>query len=176
MSLKLAEDGFDRVKNVKVGGCSDVSLIGREREDSDGNLLLGILFLLESGPLQTTFGEQVDTVSERHAASGGTFTTGVDDGFDSSINFWKRDLKGNLDRMKTEFRCLPFLEGLEYERDGTHVRYIELLQNFRSLSVILGGWSTHECESSQVNNCVYDGFAIGSVEKLLDRSRVVKTT
>ena len=74
--------------------------------------------------------------------------------------------------MQTKLTGLPLLEALEDEGHCAHVRDIELLEDARSLLVILTGRSTNESESRQVDHGVDDGLAETVVVVFLDRSCV----
>mmetsp|Transcript_15246 Transcript_15246/g.32735 ORF Transcript_15246/g.32735 Transcript_15246/m.32735 type:complete len:248 (+) Transcript_15246:2553-3296(+) len=78
--------------------------------------------------------------------------------------------------MQSELRCLPLLRGLEHQRQGTHVRSVELLQSRNCLRMILLGRSSHESKPSQRNDAV-DVRSFGScvVEEAVHGDRKVKT-
>mmetsp|Transcript_3229 Transcript_3229/g.10853 ORF Transcript_3229/g.10853 Transcript_3229/m.10853 type:complete len:521 (+) Transcript_3229:2840-4402(+) len=95
----------------------------------------------------------------------------------TTIKLRKGNLEGDLHRVQTEGRVLPFFRGLERKRDGHHVWHVELLQGLDSLRVILARRTADEGETSQRQDGV-DVRTLGDriEEESFDRAREVETT
>mmetsp|Transcript_25798 Transcript_25798/g.39636 ORF Transcript_25798/g.39636 Transcript_25798/m.39636 type:complete len:462 (+) Transcript_25798:2288-3673(+) len=176
VGLELLQNSLDGVKHIKVGGSSNITLVRGEGEDGDSNLLIGDRLSTKVRPLHGTVSEEVDTVSKGDTATGGTLTSGVNDGLNGTIDFRKRNLQCNLDRMESEFGSLPFFERLENKRDCAHVRTVQSLENLSGLLVILGGGTSNKGETCKVDNGVNNGTSSGIVEVFLNRSGEVKSS
>mmetsp|Transcript_6591 Transcript_6591/g.14018 ORF Transcript_6591/g.14018 Transcript_6591/m.14018 type:complete len:1056 (+) Transcript_6591:730-3897(+) len=176
LRLELLQNSLDGVKDIQVGGGSNVTLIGGEGEDGDGNLLVLLFLVLEVGPLQRAFGEKVDAIGQGDGSSGSTLTSGKDDGLNGSINLRKGNLEGDLDRMQTELTGLPLFKGLEDQGDGAQVRDVQVLENLGGLLVILRGRSSNEGESGKVDDGINNDLSVGVLEVVVDGSGVIQTT
>jgi magnesium chelatase subunit H len=88
LRLELLEHSLDRVKDVKVGGGTNITLIRGEGEDGDGNVLILLRLGTQSRPLHSTVGKKVDTVGRGNTTSGGTLTSSVNDRLDGTITIF----------------------------------------------------------------------------------------
>ena len=75
--------------------------------------------------------------------------------FDGTIQFGDGDLQGHLHRMEAEVTLLPFLCGLEHQRQRHHVGAVELFQRFNCLGVILPSRASHQSKTSERHDAVH---------------------
>ena len=68
--LQVCQHLEDGSEHVQVRGGSNVTLVWREREDGDGQLLLSVLLLGKTGPLDGPSAERVDAIRQRVRLSG----------------------------------------------------------------------------------------------------------
>mmetsp|Transcript_15139 Transcript_15139/g.43048 ORF Transcript_15139/g.43048 Transcript_15139/m.43048 type:complete len:671 (-) Transcript_15139:57-2069(-) len=176
--LQVRQHLEDGSEHVQVRSGSDITLVRREREDGDGQLLLGILLLGKRGPLDGPGAEGVDAIRQRVRLSSVGVASGEDDRLNGTIKLRKRNLQGDLNRVDTELAVQPLLGGLEHERQRAHVRHVELLERLDSLGRILTGGTADQGESSQGQDGVdvRPSSSQRVVEVLLDRQREVERT
>mmetsp|Transcript_24189 Transcript_24189/g.29329 ORF Transcript_24189/g.29329 Transcript_24189/m.29329 type:complete len:564 (+) Transcript_24189:2602-4293(+) len=167
----------DGAKDIEVCSCSDISLVRREGEHCDGQLLLSVLLPAEVSPLDGTFSHRLYLVVQRVRLSSSSVAAREDDGIHTTIQLRERHLECHLDWVKTKGGVLPLLSCLEHKRHGHHVGHIQLLQGLNSLRVVLAGGASNQSKASEGDNGVDEGqLGEGVVEVLLNRAGEVQTT
>mmetsp|Transcript_39753 Transcript_39753/g.44384 ORF Transcript_39753/g.44384 Transcript_39753/m.44384 type:complete len:312 (-) Transcript_39753:1319-2254(-) len=174
--FQLSQHGLNGIKDIEVGGGTDISFVGGKGKDRNGNFLVFLFFVFEIRPFEGTIRQQIDTIRERYRSTGGTIPTGKNDRFNGTINFRQRHLEGDLNGMETQFRGLPFFKGLKHKRDGTHVRDIQVFEDFRGLLVILRGGTTNQGKAREVDDSIDNGFAITVLKEIFDRTGIIQAT
>mmetsp|Transcript_11005 Transcript_11005/g.26903 ORF Transcript_11005/g.26903 Transcript_11005/m.26903 type:complete len:312 (+) Transcript_11005:2848-3783(+) len=173
--LQPLEHAKDGAKDVQVGGGPDVTLVGGEGEDGDGELLVDVLFLAERGPLDGAAGDLRRAVLQSVGLASLGVAPGEDDGLEAAVQLGESHLERHLHGVQAQGGVLPLLGGLEGQRHRDHVRHVELLQRVDRLRVVLASRATHEGEPGERQHGVDVRVLGNGVEKvLLDRDREVE--
>ena len=69
--------------------------------------------------------------------------------FDGPIQFGDGNLEGHLHRVEAQIALLPFLGGLEYQRQRHHVGAIERFQHFHRLGMVLASGPPHQRKTGE---------------------------
>ena len=138
---------MNRAKNIEISSGTNVALIRREAENGDGKFLINPGFSAQRGPTNCPFSNRIDAILKGVSLTSGVIPTRQHDGFDRTIQLRNGNLKSHLHRMQAEVAALPFLGGLEHQRQRHHVGAIELLQRLNRLGVILTSGSPDKRES-----------------------------
>ena len=119
---------MDGTEDVEISRGTHIPLIGREAENGDGKLLLMPGLDAQRRPADGSFCNRINTVLQRVRLTGGIVAAGENNRLNGPIQLRDGDLKGHLHRMQPEITLLPFLGGLEHQRQGHHVGAVELFQ------------------------------------------------
>ena len=76
--------------------------------------------------------------------------------FNRPIQFRDGDLQRHLHRVEAQIALLPFLGGLEYQRQRHHVGAIERFQRFHRLGMVLAGGPPHQRKAGERNHAIHD--------------------
>ena len=150
----LLEHAVNRAEHIEVGGGSHVAFIRREAEHRDRQLLLGARLDAQRGPADGALGDGIHPILQGVGLAGGVIPAREHDRLNRSIEFGDGDLQGHLHGVKAQVAFLPFLSGLEHQRQRHHVRAIELLQHFDRLGVVLTGRAAHQSKTGQRHHAV----------------------
>mmetsp|Transcript_86089 Transcript_86089/g.150116 ORF Transcript_86089/g.150116 Transcript_86089/m.150116 type:complete len:651 (-) Transcript_86089:2100-4052(-) len=162
-------------KNIQISSTSNVTLVRRETEHADGQLLLLLGRAAQLGPLDDTACDGLSTILDGVGLASVAVTARHDHRLDCTIQLRDGDLQSNLHGVQTQVTVPPLLSGLEHQGQGNHVRSVQLRQSLHCLRVILTSRATNQSKTSQGHNSVHTRGA-PQVEVVVDRDREVKAT
>mmetsp|Transcript_3128 Transcript_3128/g.3526 ORF Transcript_3128/g.3526 Transcript_3128/m.3526 type:complete len:312 (+) Transcript_3128:975-1910(+) len=174
--FQLSQHRLNGIKDIEVGGRTDIPFVGGKRKDGDSNLLVLLFLVFEIRPFEGTIRQQIDTIRERYRSTGGAIPTGKNNRFNGTINFGQGDLQCDLNGMETQFGRLPFFKGLKDERDRTHVRHIQVFEDLGGLFVILRGGTTNQGKAREVDDGIDNGLAITVLKEIFHRTTIIQAT
>ena len=87
---------MNRAKNIEISSSTNVALIRREAENSDGKFLIDAGLGPQRGPTNRPFSYRIDAILKGMSFPGGVVSTRQHDGFDRAIQLRDGDLKSHL--------------------------------------------------------------------------------